>query len=336
MFSLGKTHSQEIINSTIKLISEISIFPVGTFNACHASTIVELSNGKFLTAWFAGSFEGSNDVGIWISSLENNSWSSPLQIAAGYDSTGNQLPCWNPVLFRNAKNEIILFYKVGKNPREWWGMFIKSNDDGNNWSDPIRLPDGYLGPIKNKPVQISDDRIICPSSVETVDGKWSCHLEITNDDLSRWIKIEIPKEDSIGVIQPTILKHDNLKLQLLCRSWHNYIYQSWSEDGGISWSKLTPAAVPNPNSGIDAEVISDNYFILVYNPLPHGAEWYEGRNILNVAISKDGINWDDVYQLENEKDCEFSYPSIIKSSDNKIHITYTSKRKTIKHTVLQF
>lgn len=320
--------------TSVKLISETSIFPAGTFESCHASTIVELSNGKFLTAWFAGNHEGSNDVGIWISYFENNIWSKPVLIATGFDSGGNQLPCWNPVLFRTAKKEIILFYKVGKNPREWWGMFIKSKDDGQSWSEPERLPDGFLGPIKNKPVQISGNRIICPSSIETNDGKWSCHLEITNDSFSDWIKIEIPKDDSVGVIQPTILTHYDSKLQLLCRSKNNFIYQSWSDDGGITWSKLLPITVPNPNSGIDAEVI-DDYFILVYNPLPHGAEWFEGRNILNVALSKDGNNWKDVYQLENEKDGEFSYPAILKSSDNKIHITYTSERKTIKHIVLE-
>ena len=66
-----------------------------------------------------------------------------------------------------------------------------------------------------------------------------------------------------------------------------------------------------------------------------GSVWSIGRNKLNVAVSTDGIHWQDIYILENEKDGEFSYPAIIQSSDGFIHITYTSNRKRMKHVVLK-
>lgn len=335
LLSIQLVYSQTIVSTSTKLISASTIFPIGTFEACHASTIVEINDGMFLAAWFAGSYEGADDVGIWISFLKNNNWSKPVQIATGYDSTGQRLPCWNPVLFKTLNNEIVLFYKVGKNPREWWGMAIKSSDFGSNWTQPIKLPDGFLGPIKNKPIELPDGNILCPSSIEKNDGDWSIHLEITNENLSSWKKVFIDKDTNLGVIQPTILMHSSGELQMLCRSRQDFIYQTLSTDQGLSWSELTKSSLPNPNSGIDAVVINDTNFVIVYNPLFHGTEWYEGRNILNVALSNDGLNWNDIYQLENEKDGEYSYPAIIQSSDKNIHITYTEKRKTIKHVVLQ-
>jgi alpha-L-fucosidase len=305
------------------------------FGGCHASTIVELNHGGFMAAWFAGSYEGANDVGIWTSTFYKNKWSGPIQVAIGKDSTGKQLPCWNPVLFKTKNNSLILFYKVGVNPREWWGEYIRSNDNGKNWSQPQILPNGFLGPIKDKPIQLSNGKILCPSSVESADGRWAVHLEITNENLASWKKVNIVSDTSVGVIQPTIIRHPDGKLQMLCRSRQNLIYQTWSSDNGLHWTKLTATTLPNPNSGIDAVATDNGEFVLVYNPLLHGKEWYNGRNVLNVAVSKDGINWKDIYQLENEKKGEFSYPAIIQASDKTINITYTYDRKSVKYVSLK-
>ena len=77
---------------------------------------------------------------------------------------GTRLPSWNPVLFELRAGTLALFYKVGPNPREWWGMVRTSPDGGRTWSDARRLPDGILGPVKNKPVRLADGTIISPSS----------------------------------------------------------------------------------------------------------------------------------------------------------------------------
>jgi predicted neuraminidase len=53
-----------------------------------------------------------------------------------------------------------------------------------------------------------------------------------------------------------------------------------------------------------------------------------------VAISKDGKTWEPLIELEIEVGAEFSYPYVIQTADQKIHITYTWKRKKIKHVVL--
>jgi predicted neuraminidase len=106
------------------------------------------------------------------------------------------------------------------------------------------------------------------------------------------------------------------------------VLQATSEDQGKSWSALKPTTLLNPNSGIDAVTLQDGRHILVYNNTK------KGRSPLNVAISSDGQNWQDIAILENEPNGEFSYPAVIQSTDGKIHITYTWKRKKIKHVVM--
>jgi len=99
------------------------IFEQAPFAECHASTIVELPGGGLVAAWFGGTEEGNNDVGIWLARKESGDWSEPLEIADGVEADGTRYPCWNPVLyFDQASRQLVLFYKVGPNPRSWWGV----------------------------------------------------------------------------------------------------------------------------------------------------------------------------------------------------------------------
>ncbi|MHC4048273.1 exo-alpha-sialidase, partial [Bradyrhizobium sp. 23AC] len=74
----------------------------------------------------------------------------------GQSADGTRYPTWNPVLFQPPGGPLTLFYKVGPNPRGWWGMVKTSSDGGRSWSAAQRLPEGALGPIKNKPVVLAD------------------------------------------------------------------------------------------------------------------------------------------------------------------------------------
>jgi predicted neuraminidase len=97
-----------------------------------------------------------------------------------------------------------------------------------------------------------------------------------------------------------------------------------SADGGRTWTDLKAGSLPNPNSGFDAVTLRDGRIVLVYN---HTAR---GRSPLNVAVSRDGENWNSFLVLESEPG-EFSYPAVIQSTGGNIHTTYTWNRKRIKH-----
>jgi predicted neuraminidase len=307
------------------------IYDKAPFRECHASTI-EWTKGGLVAAWFGGTAEGHRDVGIWLSRHDGEKWSAPVEVANGVKADGTRHPCWNPVLFQMS-GPLVLFYKVGPSPSTWWGMRMESSDNGKTWSKSVRIPDGLLGPVKNKPVLGRDGAILAGSSTEH-DG-WRLHMERSTDGGKTFTKIG-PLNDGkeFGAIQPTILIWPGGELQILCRSRQNKIVESRSSDGGKTWSTVKAIALPNPSSGIDAVTLRDGRGLLVYNHTTrNSASRPRDREFLNVAVSADGKKWAAAAVLENQPG-EYSYPAAIQTPDGLVHITYTYDRKRIKHVVL--
>ncbi len=303
---------------------------------CHASTIAETSSG-LVAAWFGGTREKHPDVGIWVSRYDGKSWSTPVEVANGVQSPDKRYPCWNPVLFQPKKGPLMLFYKVGPSPRSWWGMLMTSQDEGKTWSTPRKLGENdkighLLGPVKCQPIQMKDGSLLCPSSTE--HKGWRVHFELSQDGGKTWQVIgPINDGENFSAIQPTILTHPGGKLQVLCRSRQGVLTQSWSDDGGKTWSQMTATSLPNPNAGVDAVTLKGGRHLLVYNHTTRTGQFPTGRNMLNVAVSDDGINWTPVLTLERSRG-EFSYPTAMQSSDGKVHVTYTYLRRSVKHVVI--
>src|SRR3990172_9497253 len=145
-------------------------------------------------------------------------------------------------------------------------MLTTSADDGASWAVPRRLPEGIIGPVKNKPVQLADGTLVCPSSTE--DTGWRLHLEMTSDLGATWTRTE-PLNDGIrkGAIQPSILFHPDGRWQILARDRRRMgnVWTAWSSDGGKTWSELESSGLPNPSSGTDALTLADGRQLLVYN-----------------------------------------------------------------------
>jgi predicted neuraminidase len=306
----------------------------------HASTLVESRDGALLAAWFGGEHEGASDVGIWLARRDAEGWLPPRRVADGMQNNGMQdnggpQPTWNPVLFQPMQGPLQLYYKAGPNPRQWWGMLTVSSDDGAHWSVPRRLADGILGPVKNKPLQLPNGRILAPSSSEDEAGGWRAHIETSDDNGLHWQRgVALNDPAHIGAIQPSLLRHRDGCLQALGRSKQNRVFSVFSGDDGASWGAMTLLDIENPNAGTDALMLHDGRALLVYNPAPAGKDWWEGRGVLAVALSDEGVRWRRALTLEDSPKDEFSYPAVIQTRDGLVHISYTWKRRHIKHVVL--
>ena len=369
------------------------LYEESSFPECHGATIVELKNGDLVASFFGGTKERNPDCNIWVSRKPKGKteWTAPEIAADGVfllsdskakiagitaESTpaeagavsknfkGNMAQarrkaCWNPVLFELPNGELLLFYKIGLKVSDWTGWLVRSKDGGRTWSQREALPEGFLGPIKNRP-ELINGRIICPSSTE--GNGWNLHFEISDDMGKTWRKtaptevdLDVPTQNRVAgvqsvddqeageaiksegarpifAIQPSILRHKDGRLQVLARTRNGRLATSWSSDDGETWSKVTLTDVANNNSGTDAVTLKDGRHVLIYNDFqtldgtPKGV-----RTPLNWAVSSDGVTWQNVAILEDSPISQYSYPSIIEGRDGRLHAVYTWRRQRIAY-----
>ena len=316
----------------MKLVSKEFVYS-GTESApeCHASTIVKLTSGVKVCAFFAGSKEGKDDVCIYLARCVDNVWQPAKKVTAD-----DGQPHWNPVLFEKKAGELWLFYKVGKPIADWQTYYKVSFDDGATWSTEKELvlgdETGGRGPVKNKPILTSFGQIFAPASVER--GPWRCFIDVENN--GSWEKRPIPvseNDDQINFIQPSLWENPIGSFHALMRTSGGRIYRSDSLDNGATWCTAYPIDIPNNNSGLDCVITSSGVIALVCNPIEKN---WGARVPLSLFISTDnGDTFVKALDLETEEGkWEFSYPAII-ADGNTLMITYTYKRSGVVYCEIE-
>ena len=159
------------------------------------------------------------------------------------------------MLYQVPGGDLLLFYKLGKDVRDWTGYVMVSKDNGHSWSQQRAKiqpaspnsplvgdgcsveQDSLLGAIKNKPLALpagfqcknglvlKQQRILSPTSKETATGsktkagQWRCYIEVSEDNGKTWmLSPVVPSATGIKVIQPALLTHPDGRIQMLCRT----------------------------------------------------------------------------------------------------------------------
>lgn len=328
-----------------KILTNEFLYTSASFPECHSATIAETTKGDLVATYFGGTKERNPDVCIWVSRKlkGSSSWTAPQMVADGVMSDTLRKACWNPVVYQIPGGDVVIYFKIGNSVADWTGWMVRSKDGGKTWSKREPLQEGFLGPVKNKPV-LSQGRLIAPTSIEK--GGWRLYFEYSDDMGKTWKRTDYVDADSTMsegklmktlAIQPSIIFLKDGRLAAVARTRSEHIGITYSSDNGLTWTKLRLIDTPNNNSGLDAVTLTDGQQVLICNekPIPQGIKGGKGlRTPLSLLTCMDGEHWSHWLTLEDSPVSQYSYPSIIQTSDGHIHCIYTWRRQRIKHVEL--
>ncbi len=121
-----------------------------------------------------------------------------------------------------------------------------------------------------------------------------------------------------GLQEPGITELKNSSLYAYFRTDGMCQYESFSHDGGNTWTPVSPSKFTSPESPmlIKKNPYSDKYYC-IYNPIPNynGREipedfFHAGRTPIVIRESENGIDFSEYQIIEDDKNRGYCYPAI--------------------------
>lgn len=306
----------------------------------HVSSLAPLPGGRVAAVWYSGSREGAPDVEIMLSFHTPGelgapgTWSAPRVLvsrARAEDELGRRVKkLGNPMLSVDADGRLWLFYATV--PAGGWSMsrvsYAVSADWGRTWEPAREL---RLSPlmnitanVKNRAIALAGGQGLLVPVYHELLRKQSYALWLRPDGSYSTARIS----GGVRAIQPALLPMGpGGRVGALMRNMSpSTALMAESADMGAHWGLTVGTPLPNPDSGLDAVVLPDGAILAVAN------DSSTDRSRLSLMRSPDlGRSWQRVAVLAEAEGQEYSYPSIVRSTDGLFHVSYTHERTRIAH-----
>ena len=230
-----------------------------------------------------------------------------------------------PSLFQPTTDQLWLFYKTGKTVEKWAGHMLISYDCGESWSRPFTLPSDSLGSTRNPLLQLEDGWVLAPSSREIWIQRFPVFERFRYDD-NEIQQISLKSEDNLSkllAIQPSLVQRPDQSILVFCRTNLNFIYETQSFDGGLSWSPLKATDWYNPDSAITTLTMKNGFYLAANLSRT-------SRSRLQVVFVPWGNSDPQKKVIEFfHKGKPIAYPSLINLDDQELLIAYSISQKEI-------
>lgn len=149
--------------------------------------------------------------------------------------------------------------------------------------------------------------------------------------ISKVLSMPYPGHSNTGLQEPGIEVLPDGRLYGYFRTDRHFQYESFSSDGGVSWSRPVPSEFTSPDSPL---LIRRNPFngryLAVWNPIPNyngridpTKRWiHAGRTPFVLAQSDNGVDFSSYTVIEDEPDHGYCYPALFFLSENELLLSY--------------
>jgi sialidase-1 len=306
------------------------------------ATVLERRDGSLLMAWqeflaseHGGEDNGPNRIATMVSRDGGNTWGEPKVFV---ETAPGDVNVYSPSFVRLRNGDVLFFnhtyHRLAPGQQHLAsGMVRRSRDDGETWSEPTivfgRKPAAWCSGVGR---ELSSGRIIMP--LDLVAGAWpkndvgALAAMFSDDGGRKWResrgRVELPMR---GAMEGHIEELKDGRLLIMMRTQLGSVFQSFSTDGGDTWSKAQTTGLRAPESCPDINRIpSTGDLAIVWNDSEYDPKFgshYGKRSPLSIAVSRDeGKTWSEPKHIETDPEWAFSNPGLWFFGNGRAMVTY--------------
>ena len=194
----------------------------------------------------------------------------------------------------------------------------RSRDAGKTWSEPRLIFEGYTGST-NGADESRDGHLVVPFSHYVANpGRLVSRTVVSADGGETW-KLSNALDiggagDHEGALEPCVIELKDGRLWMLIRTSRKFFWESFSTDGGLTWSEAKPTQIESSHSPGHVVRLRDGRLALAWNPA------HCGRRELHLALSNDdGRNWTPSFVAVRGST---TYPFILEAQTGELWVGY--------------
>jgi predicted neuraminidase len=300
----------------------------------HAPTITAFGDGELLAAWYSYEEGGElNGAAIYMARrlAGASEWTEPRLHVDRPEADGN------PVLY--GEGGAVWMFQAVVPGTGWRTAHIevqRSSDRGVTWSPPEPIAGPLGANVRYPPVRIAIKQSPSGSEGHPTSGDLllpayddllgRCLFYVSSDGVQWQQRSTLATPLPYRVLQPSIaLLEDGRLLAVMRNSERGWLWASYSDDDGRTWTTPADSGFANPASPAALLRLASGNLALVFN------DSNEVRRPLSIALSgDDGLTWQAAHVLVDGPG-EYAYPSAVQTPDGVIHIVYSHDREYIGH-----
>jgi predicted neuraminidase len=287
-------------------------------------------NGRLWCAFYSGGPKEphpDNHILLTTSGDDGATWREPTVVV---DPQGSAR-AYDPTLWHNPTGRLWLIYNRADLERRSFSVWARTTENADapapEWSAPRRIDLGVPFAFRmNKPIVLSDGAWLLPVTwARSAPAGWFAHgdqlqgVARSTDHGATWT-LHGAVEAPAWALENMVVAGQPGRLWMLIRTGAGVLWESFSEDGGRSWTQGAPTEIVNPGTRFYIGRLASGRLLLINTFDPETRTGLDACFGLPEKMPRfNQCRWLDARE-------QVSYPDAVQAPDGRIFIVYDRDR----------